>query len=407
MTNEKAIIIKGLSKEYYKRDSSHGGFFSKLKLNKSGKSFFALNDINLEINKGEVIGIIGPNGAGKSTLLKILAEVTPPTTGSVEIFGKVASILEIGIGFQPELSGYENIFLSGKLYGLSQKQILSKLDKIIEMFGFPDFINTEVKHYSSGMYMRLAFSIIINIEANIYLFDEILSVGDAAFQMKALNEIKKISKSGHTVLIVTHVPKTIYNICNKMIFLSLGTINHFGNPNEVMVKYQEFSNSVIGDFSKNNYKLNSEQLFRLKGKISNDYKNDIDILSFHISNLNSSKEIVMCNEEISINMDIRYSADEDFKIGLIMSDHNGTVIISHLTNITKSKIEKKQNYNFTIPKNTFNESKYSFDVLILNLKHEIKIGYRNIFDVYMIDEEQIPMTLGYINLPIKTEIKDI
>lgn len=191
-----------------------------------------------------------------------------------------------------------------------------------------------------------------------------------------------------------------------MIFLSLGTINHFGNPNEVMVKYQEFSNSVIGDFSKNNYKLNSEQLFNLKGKISNDYKNDIDILSFHISNLNSSKEIVMCNEAISINMDIRYSADEDFKIGLIISDHNGTVIVSHLTNVEKSEIEKKQNYVFTIPQNTFNESKYSFDVLILNLKNEIKIGYRNIFDVYMIDEEQIPMTLGYINLPIKTEIKD-
>jgi len=124
MINEKAIIIKGLSKAYYKKDSSHTGFFDKLNPNKSGQSFFALKDINLEINKGEVIGIIGPNGAGKSTLLKILAEVTPPTVGSVEIFGKVASILEIGIGFQPELSGYENIFLSGKLYGLSKKHLI-------------------------------------------------------------------------------------------------------------------------------------------------------------------------------------------------------------------------------------------------------------------------------------------
>ena len=146
--HEKAIVIKDLNKKYYKKKQSSSNLFKNIKSNNNAESFFALKNINLEINKGEIIGIIGPNGAGKSTLLKILAEVTPPTSGKIEINGKIASILEIGIGFQPDLSGYENIFLSGRLYGLSKKQIKSKLEQIIEMFGFADFINTPVKYYS-------------------------------------------------------------------------------------------------------------------------------------------------------------------------------------------------------------------------------------------------------------------
>ena len=159
MTPETAISIKNLSKEYYRTEKS--GHFSSKPNKASG--FLAVNNISIDIRKGEVICITGHNGSGKSTLLKMIAEVTLPTSGEIEINGKVASILEIGIGFQPEISGYENIFLSGAMYGLKKSEIESKIDRIIEMFGFPDFINTPVKYYSSGMYMRLAFSIIVNI----------------------------------------------------------------------------------------------------------------------------------------------------------------------------------------------------------------------------------------------------
>ncbi len=237
MIKEKAIIIKGLSKKYYKNDASQTSIFSKIKNRKNKESFYALKDINLEITRGELIGIIGPNGAGKSTLLKVIAEVTPPSEGTIEIHGKVASILEIGIGFQPELSGYENIFLSGELYGLSRNQIKSKIDLIINMFGFSDFINTEVKHYSSGMYMRLAFSIIINIEADIYLFDEILSVGDINFQSQALNEIKKLKDKNATILIVSHNLKQIDTLCNKLCLFTNGELTHEGDPYTTGLKY--------------------------------------------------------------------------------------------------------------------------------------------------------------------------
>jgi ABC-type polysaccharide/polyol phosphate transport system ATPase subunit len=234
MINEKAIVIKGLYKEYNKSNSSKRGFLRKNIFRKNNKSFYVLKDISLEVNRGEVIGIIGPNGSGKSTLLKILSEITPPSKGSVEIYGKVASILEIGIGFQPELSGYENIFLSGKLYGLSYKQICSKLDGIIEMFGFPDFIHTEIKYYSSGMYMRLAFSLIVHIDADILLFDEVLSVGDANFTQQVLKKLEKLKSLNKTVVFVTHNPDHFLSLTNTFYSLNKGEIIRINNLNKSM-----------------------------------------------------------------------------------------------------------------------------------------------------------------------------
>ncbi len=239
MTGNKAIVIKNLCKEYYKKNSIQRNIWSRLKGNKDGKAFYALKDINLEINKGEVIGIIGPNGAGKSTLLKILAEVTPPTRGEILISGKVASILQVGIGFQPELSGYENIFLSGRLYGLKKVDIEINLPSIISMFGFENFLHTPVKYYSSGMYMRLAFALIAYVDADIYLLDEVLSVGDAIFRDKVLNIISTMANNGKTVLIVTHAPDTIYSYCDKILILNDGSIQKFDIPGASMQTYNQ------------------------------------------------------------------------------------------------------------------------------------------------------------------------
>jgi ABC-type polysaccharide/polyol phosphate transport system ATPase subunit len=404
MKNEKAIIIKGLSKEYYKKDSSHSGFFDKLKPNKSGQSFFALKDINLEINRGEVIGIIGPNGAGKSTLLKILAEVTPPTSGSVEIFGKVASILEIGIGFQPELSGYENIFLSGQLYGLSKKQIHNKLVNIVEMFGFPDFINTEVKHYSSGMYMRLAFSIIINIEANIYLFDEILSVGDAAFQSRALKEIERLKKKRASVFIVTHTPKSIYHLCDNFIVLFEGTLNLFSKPLEAMVQFNKLL--LLQEKGEISTLLHSKDILLSKNANTTSSKINFDITSFSIFN-NSTSEKIYCDRDIFINFDTKYNSPDDFIFVLVVIDPYGTVLVAHKIKMDASETILQKKISIEISKCTFNEDKYNFEILILNKEEEIDITFYNFFSCqfhsYDIDETY---KLGYINLNLKSHITD-
>lgn len=402
MINEKAIVIKELCKEYYKKDSSQRGFFDKFKPNKSGQSFYALKDINLEINKGEVIGIIGPNGAGKSTLLKVLAEVTPPTSGSVEIYGKVASILEIGIGFQPELSGYDNIFLSGKLYGLSKKQILSKLDKIIEMFGFPDFINTEVKHYSSGMYMRLAFSIIINIEADIYLFDEILSVGDVAFQGKAVAEIDKLKELGATVLVVTHTPKSIYFFCDKMLLLNKGNILAYENPNDTIIEYRK----LIYAKQKNNTisKINTveeDKLIEIRNCDLDTNIADFNLTLFSVFN-KPNQQTIYSNEDIYIKLKYRYFSPTDFKIIMVFQDVQGNAIVTHFFNVNKSPVTREHEAVLCIKANTFNEIQVMFDILISTMDNRIVVNYRNLTDIIFINHNKLSKLMGYVNIPIES-----
>lgn len=168
------------------------------------QDFWALKDINFEIEKGEAVGIIGRNGAGKSTLLKVLSRITYPTQGRITIDGRVSSLLEVGTGFHPELTGKENIFLNGTILGMSRKEIKSKYDEIVAFSGIEKFINTPVKHYSSGMYVRLAFSVAAHLEPEILIIDEVLAVGDAEFQKKCLGKMGEVAGKGRTVLFVSH-----------------------------------------------------------------------------------------------------------------------------------------------------------------------------------------------------------
>ena len=214
---------------------------------------WALKDINFEVKQGEVLGIIGRNGAGKSTLLKILSRTTSPTTGSVKIKGRVASLLEVGTGFHPELSGRENIFLNGAILGMTKKEIKSKFDEIVDFAGVERYIDTPVKRYSSGMYVRLAFGVAAHLEPEILIVDEVLAVGDAEFQKKALGKMKDVSEQqGRTVLFVSHNLGTVLQLCKRCILLDNGRVNIDGKTSAVVENYYNHK-SISGTF-KSNYK---------------------------------------------------------------------------------------------------------------------------------------------------------
>jgi lipopolysaccharide transport system ATP-binding protein len=199
--------------------------------------FYALQDINFEVKQSEVLGIIGRNGAGKSTLLKILSRVTTPTKGQIKIRGRVASLLEVGTGFHPELTGRENIFLNGAILGMTKEEIKKKFDEIVAFAEVEKFIDTPVKRYSSGMYVRLAFAVAAHLEPEILLVDEVLAVGDAAFQKKCMGKMGDISKEGRTVLFVSHNMQAIQNLCAKTILLENGSVIDRGESSTVITNY--------------------------------------------------------------------------------------------------------------------------------------------------------------------------
>lgn len=198
-----------------------------------------LRGISFDIEKGDILGIVGKNGSGKSTLLKLITKIIYPDSGSIKINGKVSSLIELGAGFHPDMTGRENIYINASIYGLTKKEIDSKLDTIIKFSELEEFIDSPIRTYSSGMYMRLAFSVAINVEAEILLIDEILSVGDANFQAKCFRKMQELKDSGITIVIVSHDLHTMEKLCNKVIWIESGKIKRSGIPNEVLKEYIE------------------------------------------------------------------------------------------------------------------------------------------------------------------------
>ena len=205
--------------------------------NKRKEKREVLKDINLEIKKGETVALIGVNGSGKSTLLKLMTQIIFPNKGTIETKGKLTSLLELGAGFHPDFSGRENIYFNSSIFGLTRKEIDERLDKIIEFSELQDFIDNPVRTYSSGMYMRLAFSVAINVDADILLIDEILSVGDQHFQEKCFNKMRELKKEGKTMVFVTHSMDSVKNLCDRAVWLYDGQVRMDGNTKEVVDEY--------------------------------------------------------------------------------------------------------------------------------------------------------------------------
>lgn len=233
-----AIKAAGISKRYKLGEQ---GMLHKQVMNalKTPKSFWALDDVSFELEQGQALGVIGANGSGKSTLLKVLSRITAPTKGSATINGKITSMLEVGTGFHPELTGRENIILNGVILGMRESEVKKKMDEIIDFSGIEKFIDTPVKRYSSGMYVRLAFAVAAHLDPEILLIDEVLAVGDAAFQKKSVGKMEESTRHGKTIIFVSHNMNAIRTLCPLVMLLDKGKIAKFGAFNEVISCYLE------------------------------------------------------------------------------------------------------------------------------------------------------------------------
>jgi lipopolysaccharide transport system ATP-binding protein len=250
-----AIRVTGLGKRYRLHHEARAGRYRTLREDiiqlprriwskmRGGKDeeFWALKDISFEVKPGEIVGVIGRNGAGKSTLLKILSRITPPTVGEVDLFGRVGSLLEVGTGFHPELTGRENIYLSGALLGMRRPEIRRRFDEIVAFAGVEKFLDTPCKHYSSGMYLRLGFAVAAHLDAEILLVDEVLAVGDVAFQRKCLDRMGRVTENGRTVVLVSHDLGVIRRLARQCIWIDAGALARIGSTGEVIGEYLDAS----------------------------------------------------------------------------------------------------------------------------------------------------------------------
>lgn len=363
--NAKPIIeITGLGKKYpivhdklpYStlRDSIVNFIKHPFSSRRTRESFWALRDINLTINRGDIIGIIGKNGAGKSTLLKILSGITKPTEGKVKLYGRVSSLLEVGTGFHPELTGRENIYLNGVILGMTRKEVSKKFDEIVAFAGIEKFLDTPVKHYSSGMYVRLAFAVAAHLEPDILIVDEVLAVGDIEFQKKCLGKMEEVSKEeGRTVIFVSHNMGAIEQLCSKTLILNSGYLERIGKTAYIIDLY-----------------LNKDRNSNFIKEWTNGLQGDQNVIFTKIKLVNHTEDVcptVIAEESFSF--EIEYEIIKPIKnlqIGLQLIQESKIIFetsdvkISESPNITR-EIGKYKSICI-IPKNLLNSCTYSISL---------------------------------------------
>ncbi|MCL1675703.1 ABC transporter ATP-binding protein [Elizabethkingia meningoseptica] len=335
---------------------------------KSGDSDYvwALRDVNFKIEQGDAVGIIGRNGAGKSTLLKLLSKVTKPTTGNIKVRGRIASLLEVGTGFHPEMTGRENIFLNGAILGMTRKEIKSKFDEIVDFAGVERYVDTPVKRYSSGMYVRLAFAVAAHLESEILIVDEVLAVGDAEFQKKCLGKMGDVSKGeGRTVLFVSHNMTSVRELCNYGILMKNGTLDFQGKVNETIIEYQKDSAKA--------------STYLHEGTIDTAYGNsNIRILEFSAIPKDEVLDI-----ESTIHIKIRffnYTPDINLDVTFELRTTEELVVFHTGAFVTMQKDSKIGEYTiaFDIPANLLNAGNYYFRLFFGKDQSELLLGADNL-----------------------------
>ena len=323
--SDKAIIVSDLHKRYDLGSINSGTIKDDLKIwwsklrdkedptkvigeEKSGKEYWALKGVNFEIKKGESVGIIGKNGAGKSTLLKILSRVTAPTKGKIKVNGRIASLLEVGTGFHPDLSGRENIYMNGAILGMTRHEIHTKLDEIIAFSGVEKYVDTPVKRYSSGMYVRLAFAVAAHLEPEILIVDEVLAVGDAEFQKKCLGKMGEVAKAGRTVLFVSHNMQAVNTLCTHGIVLKKGVAMTKTIAKEAVLEYSLSNENSSGT----SFPIHSKE---------------VTIHNFYIKQNGLSLSEYDSGEQIDVYIHFEISEDlNQFRVGFFIKNGVGDLI---------------------------------------------------------------------------------
>lgn len=385
MSADTVLKLQNVSKEYRLGTISHGTLYRDLqswtarllgkedpnsKISSAGfrvqnGTLKALDDISYEVSKGDIIGIIGRNGAGKSTLLKIISKITAPTKGKVKIKGRVASLLEVGTGFHPELTGRENIFLNGAILGMNRKEIRQKFDEIVDFAEISAFIDTPVKRYSSGMYVRLAFAVAANLDPEILLIDEVLAVGDARFQKKCLGKMENVSTAqGRTILFVSHNMAMITSLCKSAILLDSGRIVDYGCTSEVVLSYytQHENSPAFFDCLKMGKYIGDEHARLISGSVldrQGNIANEIDI-----------------REPVTVTMFFRITRSEHYRFmpNFHFYAPDGTcAFISCSQEVTTTDGEYEA--VCTVPGNYFNDGTYFVGLALSSMEKGVKAHF--------------------------------
>jgi lipopolysaccharide transport system ATP-binding protein len=362
---------------------------------------WALKDINFEVKQGDVLGIIGRNGAGKSTLLKILSKVTAPTTGSIKVKGRIASLLEVGTGFHPELTGNENIYLNGHILGMTKKEIDGKLDEIIDFAGVEKYLDTPVKRYSSGMYVRLAFAVAAHLEPEILIIDEVLAVGDAEFQKKCLGKMKNIAGEGRTVLFVSHNLQAVSNLCKTGLLINNGRVMVNGDIEECIKKYMISTRTI---------NLGTASLSDRKSRTTG------NVLFTEVQGIKNERESWEFNFDEDILIQFKVVAQVDTPglsfYAMLKNPFSGEAITNFKTIIRKEWLSKDESitFNLSIPKRTMRPGQYGLYFALGNV--EAKIFYDVIdenVNLPMLDINPISMDIhensGFVSVPFLIQVE--
>lgn len=385
------IEVRDLSKVYhlYNKPSDRIRETFSIRKKKYSKEHYALKNINLKINKGESIGIVGTNGSGKSTLLKLVTGVVTPTTGTIKTDGKIAALLELGAGFNPEYTGIENIYLNGTMMGYTEEEMKKRVPDIIEFADIGEFINQPVKSYSSGMFARLAFAVSINVEPDILIVDEALSVGDTRFQVKCIDKMRELQESGTTILFVTHAIEQIKRFCTRAIWIKNGELIEDGEASQVVDLYDNFMK--YGE--KKIEKVNNEDEFRLPE--NSDYLAVIQKVSINKNMFKTFEKL-----EVEVTYDVYDNNMEDLQVGVAFYSLDRKIyVFGPNTNLDKISVPQKQGRHvvkYIVPELMLMGGDYTVDVGIFNSGGIVNLDYKNNCEGFSVANEYFSEGMFYL-----------
>ncbi len=364
-----AVSVRGLAKSYSiaKNAVQHStigeALVHKLKnplVKAERETFWALNDVSFDIQKGDVVGIIGRNGAGKSTLLKILSRITEPTRGRIDLYGRVGSLLEVGTGFHPELTGRENVYLNGAILGMKKSEIARQFDAIVEFSGTEKFLDTPVKRYSSGMYVRLAFAVAAHLNPEILIVDEVLAVGDMEFQKKCLGKMQDVADSGRTVLFVSHNMTAVQALCNRAVLLQNGTVKLDGDINSAIELYRASGSTTGVETMPGQYDLTNRKNKHLPETLI------IRRATIRDASGNITNSIPM-GEAMTVTIDVEGFSDyRGAMLGIKILDHNEHWLVGLNTEMKRPEVagprETKEQVTLSVSSVPFVPGKYWLEI---------------------------------------------